>query len=266
MAVEARPRETLYSSKIIKAAALLPDTRTLFGHWNTALSTRENLDAVRRKNLFAKASRARVDDVLAIFRQRYLADEGIARALAILVQGEFPAPSLARIFYFHAAQADALLHDVVTDLLAPQQWAGNRTVTPADVRAFVATRVREGRTVRPWSESTIAVVVRELLATLRDFGVLAGAAKKRLAAGYLAVEAFAYVAFVLARQTRSGDLLVNSPEWRLFFLHPTGVERYFVEAQQQRLLQYHAAGRVVRVDFPAASIEEYARALAERAY
>ena len=128
------------------------------------------------------------------------------------MQGDFPAPSLARIFYFHAAQADALLHDVVTDLLAPQQWAGNRTVTPADVRAFVAARVREGRTVRPWSESTIVVVVRELLATLRDFGVVAGAAKKRLAVGYLAVEAFAYVAFVLWRQTYSGDLLVNSPE------------------------------------------------------
>jgi hypothetical protein len=170
------------------------------------------------------------------------------------------------VFYYHAAQADALLHDVVTELLAPRQEMGNLVVTVADVQAFVTAQVRQGRTIRPWSETTIAVVARELLATLRDFGVLAGAAKKQVAAGYLPVEAFAYVAFVLGRQTRSGDRLVRSPEWRLFFLQPAAVERYFVEAQQRRLLQYHAAGRVVRVDFPAATIEEYARALAERAH
>jgi hypothetical protein len=35
----------------------------------------ENLDRIRRENVFAKASRSRVEDILAVFRQRYLRGE-----------------------------------------------------------------------------------------------------------------------------------------------------------------------------------------------
>jgi hypothetical protein len=104
------------------------------------------------------------------------------------------------------------------------------------------------------------------MATLRDFGVLQGRVHKRLAPMYLPVEAFAYIAFFLHQGQPSGERLLNHPEWRLFFLSPQAVERFFVEAQQCHLLEYYAAGSVIRITFPAQSIEEYAHALVERAY
>src|SRR5215471_11037655 len=114
----AKPREeqgttsaALYSSKIIKAGALLADTKTLLAHWNTLLPAEVNLDRLRRENVFGKASRSRVEDVLAIFRQRFLAEERVTKALVVLVQERLPASSLDRILYFHATQADRLLHD-----------------------------------------------------------------------------------------------------------------------------------------------------------
>ncbi len=33
--------------------------------------------------------------------------------------------------------------------------------------------------------------------------------------------------------------------WRLFYLDETAVERFFIAAQQERLLSYHAAGSVI---------------------
>jgi hypothetical protein len=54
-----------YSSKIIKAGALLADTKTLLVHWNSAKSVQENLARMRQENRFGKASRSRVEDVLA---------------------------------------------------------------------------------------------------------------------------------------------------------------------------------------------------------
>ena len=39
----ARSRAARYASKIIKAGALLADTKTLLSHWNVALSVQENL-------------------------------------------------------------------------------------------------------------------------------------------------------------------------------------------------------------------------------
>ena len=38
----------LYSSKIIKAGALLGDTKTLLAHWDVAASVQENIDRLRR--------------------------------------------------------------------------------------------------------------------------------------------------------------------------------------------------------------------------
>ena len=64
--VSASPR---YSSKIIKAGALLADTKTLLAHWDVADSVQGNMERIRRENLFGKASRSRVEDMLAIFRR-----------------------------------------------------------------------------------------------------------------------------------------------------------------------------------------------------
>jgi hypothetical protein len=95
---------------------------------------------------------------------------------------------------------------------------------------------------------------------------LTGAVSKRLAPAYLPVEAFAYVAFYLKQRQPSGAKLIDLPDWKLFFLPPEGVERLLIEAHQQGLLEYHAAGTVTRLTFPANSLEDYADVLAETAH
>jgi hypothetical protein len=84
----------LYSSKIIKAGALIGDTKTLFSHWDIRISVDENIDRARRNNVFGKASRSRVEDVLAIFRQRYLTEQSVTKALVTLVRKRFPTAAL----------------------------------------------------------------------------------------------------------------------------------------------------------------------------
>jgi hypothetical protein len=221
-----------YRSKIIKAGALLADTKTLLAHWDETLSVSENLDRFRRENIFGKASRSRVEDILAIFCQRYLASESVTRALATLVKGQFSAEGLTRILYFYAARADALLHDTVTEILWPLHALGKTDITIQDILTPLARWVAEGKTAGHWSEPTLVRVAQGLMATLRDFGVLQGRVHKRLAPMYLPVEAFAYIAFFLHQEQPSGERLLGHPEWRLFFLSPQMVERFFVEAQQ----------------------------------
>ncbi len=256
----------IYRTKIIKAGALLADTKTLLAHWDETSSVSENLDRLRRENIFGKASRSRVEDILAIFRQRYLASESITKALVTLMRGQFSTEGLTRIFYFHAAQADPLLHDVVTEILQPLHSQGKADVFIEDIRAPLIRWVDEGKMTTKWSAETTLRVVQGLMATLRDFGVLQGVVHKRLAPMYLPVETFAYVAFHLHKSQPSGERLLMDPEWRLFFLPPEAVERFFIEAHQSHLLEYYAAGSIIRITFTAKSIEEYVHALLERAY
>jgi hypothetical protein len=255
----------IYSSKIIKAGALLADTKTLLSHWNTAVPAQVNLDRLRRENVFGKASRSRVEDILTIFRQRFLVEECVTKALVVLAQKRLPAPTLDRILYFHTAQADRLLHDIVIEILLPLQARGVTQIDVLEIQRPLKKWVDAGKTSGTWSEPTIIRIAQGLLSALRDFGVLQGAVKKRISPAYLPVAAFAYLAFYFKQHQPSGAKLVELPDWRLFFLPPEGVERFLFEAHQRNLLEYHAAGSVTRLTFPASTLEEYAHVIAQRA-
>jgi hypothetical protein len=252
-----------YSSKIIKAGALLEDTKTLLLHWDVRLSVQSNLDRIRRENIFGKASRSRVEDILPIFRQRYLSEPEVAGALVTLVQNQFPSGSMDRLLYFHSARADKLLYDVVTEILAPMRTHGITDIHPGEIQRLLAGHLKKDRVSKSWSDYTLLRVTRGLLSTLRDFHVLEGSVKKRIAPSYLPLAAFAYIAFYLRGHLISGARLLEHPDWKLFFLSADGVERFLLEAHQSHLLEYHAAGTVTRLTFPAKSLEEYAVVLTQ---
>ena len=252
-----------YSSKIIKAGALLPDTKVLFSVWDPKLSISENIHRIRHQNLLGKTSRSRAEDILDIFRQRYLTEENVARALAALVKRQSDGNILDRIFYFHTARADSLLRDVVINLLVPKRAQGYMDVDVCEVEQTLRKWVDEGKTSGSWGEYTIRRVAQGLLSTLRDFGVLQGATKKRIAPIYLSVQAFSYIAFYLKQHQPSGIKLLDLVDWKLFFLSREGVERFLLEAHQQGLLEYHVAGSVTRLTFPATTLEEYVNVIAQ---
>ena len=258
-------KKPIYTSRIIKAGALLGDTKTLLANWNTSKSVAENLERFKHENIFGKTSRSRIEDILAIFRQRYLNEESVAISLSELVKNRLPTEALNSILFFHSAQSDRLLHDVVTELLWDYYSRGKTEVHPNEIEAALTRWVREGRTSARWQAYTTRRVAQGLLATLRDFGVLQGKVNKRLAPMHLPIDAFAYIAFYLHQRQPSGERLIQHPEWRLFFLSTQGVERLFMEAHQRRLLEYHAAGPVIRISFQGESLEDYAIVIAERA-
>jgi len=184
----------------------------------------------------------------------------------MLVRGRFPSVALDRILYYHTAKADPLLADVVTELLLPARGRGLFRLDFRDIEDGLRKWVASGKTAAPWGDATIRRVTQGVLATLRDFGVLEGAVNKRIGTAYLPVEAFAYIMFYLKQHQPSGAKLIDLPDWKLFFLPTTGVERFLFEAHQHELLEYHAAGSVTRLTFPAETLEEYAHVLVKRTH
>lgn len=253
-----------YTSRIIKAGALIEDTKTLFSQWDEDQSIVKNLDRIRQQNLFGKASRKRIEDMLLIFRRRYLKSESQALALSKLVKGKTPDQILKPILLYYTAQADQLLMDIMTESLSRLYRQGLSEVAPQYLATDIGKWVDEGKTTSPWSNGTISRVVQGLLATLRDFGVLEGQVKKRIASTYLPPESFSFITFELSLQGLSGERLIYDPSWKLFFLDPAMVERLLMIAHQENLLHYSAAGSLSRIDFPADTLEGYADALVTR--
>jgi hypothetical protein len=261
----AKPRSSFhYTSKIIKAGALLGDTKTLLSNWASDDSVQENVERLLRENVFGKASRSRVEDILAIFKQRYLADESVTRSLVTLAKGRTSTSVLDRILYFFSARADRLMYDVVLELLVPLSQEGVFDVGVPEVQRTLAKWVQQGKSKANWSEPTVIRISQGLLSALRDFGVLAGSVNKKISSIFLPIEAFAFIAFFLKQHQPSGAKLIENPDWKLFFLSRDAVERFLFEAHQRELLEYHVAGNVTRLTFPSETLEEYARVLAQR--
>ena len=258
-----RTETPLYTSKIIKSSALVADTCALMAHWDETLDVEENLTRVKRENLLGKASRSRVEDMLAAFRRRYFSDPSVGRSICTLVKADLPTDVIAPLLYYQSAKDDRLLYDVVTQVLVSVRALGRNDISYAEMCAVLQRWMDEGKTQRPWGLTTLQRVASGILTTLRDFGVLEGTSLKRISSVYLPLESFAFIAFELHRET-TGEPLLHHPDWGLFFLSTGAVERLFMKAHQEKLLEYYAAGSVIRVEFPAATLEEYAHDLAER--
>jgi hypothetical protein len=256
----------LYTSKIIKAGALIDDTKTMLANWDISQSVQNNLTRLSNQNIFGKATRSRIKDILGIFRQRYLMDPELIKGLLPLLDQPGLSDALNRILFFFAAQNDRLLHAAVIEFIAGKKSQGIEEITTQMVIDWIKQLVAQHKTTTLWSEKTILRCSQELLSTMRDFGVLEGASTKHIAPFYLPLEAFVFIAFYENRKLSSGERLIHDPEWNLFFLSEKLAERLFLEAHQHHLLEYYAAGSVVRLTFPTKELEEYARVIAQRTH
>ncbi len=253
-----------YSSRLIKATALLPDTKALMASWDLSLDVTTNLNNARQNNIFGKASRSRVEDILRIFRQRYFEDLQVGTALVMLIQAGVSAKWVDPLFYNYSAQNDETLRDIVLEVVNSRRQAGFSDIHLDHVVRKLRDWSKDGKTTTVWGEDTLQHVARHALASLRDFGILEGASQKYLTPVILPIEPFVFITFDLMKKTGSGERVLHSPEWGLFNFKPNDVEEHLIEAHQQHLCEYFAAGAVIRLEFPFQTILELTNAIIER--
>jgi hypothetical protein len=240
--------------------------RLLVRHWqHTSVNGQQN--TVVADNLLGKHTRARaVDTLRRTFLPRFVNGHPpqaweIARELE---DRNLPVEILRPIYYWITARSERLLYDFVCTELLHRSKNRVQSITTDEVCSWIASQLVTYR--KRWSPTVTTKVARGMLATLRDFGLLEGASKKRIAPAYLPIESFAYLAFALHREGVSGPQLVQHRDWQLFLLSPPLVEQMFLEADRSGLLRFQVAGKIMRIDFPATSFGEMANVIAARAH
>jgi len=253
-----------YNSRLQKGGALLEDMRTLVRHWPPSEESTVGVATFVHSALAKQTSARSLDTFNRAFKPRFLdGDPKQAWRIVRPVEDQgWTAEQIRPLYYWITARNDKLLYQYATEFLAGQE-RGFPRVDSEHAALWITS------TIRPvglaWTSTVTIKVARGLLAALRDFGLLAGDAKKRFVTGHLSMATFAYIAFALHRQGVSGNMLVDHPDWRLFFLTTRQQrERLFMEANQARLLNYQAAGSLVSIDFPSNSFEDYAHVVTER--
>lgn len=263
--MESPKPEWKYTSRIQKGGALLEDMRLLVRSWHDGATWEEQVSHGLASNLLGKGTRARASDVFRrTFSHRFIKGDppGAWKIVRSLEDRNVSLDILKPVYYWITARSDRLLYDFVTDFILGQSKSPDPYVRVEDVTRWINSRLT--LLGQEWTPTVVIKVARGLLAALRDFGILEGTSRKRIAPIYLPIESFAYIAFLLNQRGSSGGSLIHHPDWNLFLLPPSLVEKLFLEAHQRRLLRYDAAGNLYRIEFQMDTIEEMADVIARR--
>lgn len=254
-----------YNTRLLKGGALLDDMRMLVRNWSDEATATQGATIIEA-DLLGKRSRARAAVTCdKVFRPRYVDGDPPTgwRILRELEDRSLPVETVRPVYYWITARSNRLLYDYVVEEILPRSKSHDPLVRPEEVAVWISDRFAKYK--RTLSATVTRRLAQGVLSTLRDFGILEGAVKKRIAPAYIPVEAFAYLAFAIHAQGASGHSLVNHPDWALFLFTSATVEHQFLEADRHDLLTYQAAGKIVRVEFLARSYGEMADVVAARA-
>lgn len=242
---------------------MLGDMRQLVCHWE---DFQPGIAPGRFvKVLLPKATQARANDTYSrTFMPRFI--EGSPKdawKLCARLESALPSVEIVKPFYYWVtARAEPLLYRFATEELYQLSRAGMSSVGSPDLAIWIKkTCAVDGKA---WSDVVNIKVARAMLAALRDFGVLTGSSKKTIAVADLPLESFSLIAFCLRVVLKDSQNLAEHPDWRLFLLSPSIVERLLLEAHQHGWLHYQVAGGVTRLEFPATTFADYVRRVLSR--
>jgi len=259
-----KTKDFRYNTRLLKAGALIDEMRTLVRLWDEKKNSM-SLSVLVSQNLLGKSSRKRELDILKYaYIPRFVKGKPPQawKIVRVLEDQNAPLEILWPVYYWITARNEPLLYDFICEELEMINKTGSVFVNVTDVIKWIKDKLEEQKIV--WSEAAIKGVARKILAILRDFNILQGKVKKRIAPFYLPIEAFAYIAFCLSKEGFSASRLQEHSDWKLFLLNSSVTERMFLEADKQKLLKYLAAGRLLRIEFPAKTYEEMAHVVTQR--
>ncbi|MCI0514307.1 DUF1819 family protein [candidate division KSB1 bacterium] len=256
-------QENKYKARFHHFGAMIEECRLLMMDYNPELDKKTWIEQVIQKNLPGKSSRNWVQEfITGVFFPRYvngyLPDAWID--LKLLIQNGVHAEVIKCLFYYLTVKTDQFIYDFILNEIFTRYFVGRLSLSAQDVVSFIQ-QIPQEKFNNPWSDYTQQRLGRGVLATLRDFGILTGRNQKKIANYYLPLEAFIYIAFHLKQKIPSGEKLLEHDDWKLFLLKPKFVERMFLEAHQLNLLNYQAAGAIIRIEFPFQNTGELVHAI-----
>jgi hypothetical protein len=254
-----------YSTRLQKGGALIDDMRIIVRNWSEDLDKNTQIKQLLQNNILGKTTKMRSSDTLRrTFSHRFLDGDppDSWKIIRPLEDAEVEIDIVRSIYYWITARSDPLMYDFVIDEIFPHSKSHDLNIQIKETACWIRERIKSQN--QAWTETVTLKVARGLLAALRDFAILEGGVKKRIAPVYLPYESFAYIAFALNMLGVSGERLINHVDWKLFLFSPPVVERMFLEAHQNGFLRYEAAGNLYRIEFKAKNNKEMADVVAKR--
>jgi hypothetical protein len=255
-------RSGVVSSFTVIKGSLIDETYAAFAAWDFSLTKVENLQHFEQNNMIGASSRNWARDVRKVLNRRF-DPEGRDRPLVILAKGDFDREVWQPLLLWHMTRDEFLVRDFLITWLYPQYQSGAYRLSTEDVVGYLRSLVQKSEITwsGQWTRATTNRVASGLLRMASDFGLLTGGVHREFAPYHLPDESFVYLLHVMKEGEHNPRRVIDSPDWRMYFLDGGDVEREVLRLHQFHRLSYEAAGTLATLELPADSAAAYAEEL-----
>ena len=241
---------------------MIEESYAALAAWDFDRTKRQNLDHVREVNLVGAKSQTWLRDVGKVLNRRF-DPAGRDRPLSLLAKAGWSLEEWKPALIWHMTRDEFLFRDFLVTWLFPAWADGAHRIRPEELEGFLKdVGKRGGVTEHAWGEATLKRVAVGLLSMATDFGLLRGSVVREFASYHLPERSFLYLLHALRDAEPNPRRLVESQEWRMYFMEPADVERELLRLHQFKKLHYDVAGSLSQLTLPCASALDYAREIA----
>jgi len=247
----------LYTTQLQAGLGLIDETKLLLSLYEPDMSIPQLNDVALNSGQFPMVSARRLRNVISeCFAPRYIKTNAAEYLKALA--GQLPSPAMNQLFLLYTAQANEILQDFIQEIYWDRYSGGRDTVSADDAKDFVVHAVREGKTHKPWSDSTIQRVSSYLIGCCADYGLLSSGRSARRAIQPVRIQESTalFLAYKLHFDGLGDNAVINHKTWALFGLNSSDVREELKRLAKNGWFIVQSAGDVTRVGWQLKTMEE----------
>ena len=239
-----------YSSRLSARSALFTELHILLDRQSVALSSGDYRALVIQENVLSRPTTSARTKLWKELKARYRlsAAEPLFAAFWDEWRRSASDPERALTTYVLLALNDRLVFDLGVEFLFPLLRWPDAELRVADVYAFIERAKATRAEVRGWSAKTHLAVAQKYLASIRDFGLAKGTARKTTVRPALYGSPVRLLISALRLNGATPVEILSSSGFRLLALHSTGVIDALGELNRVNALRFRMQGDVVELD------------------
>jgi hypothetical protein len=125
----------------------------------------------------------------------------------------------------HTSRQDGILYDIVQQIVVPHWYNSEHTLIRSHVQHFLDTAQTSHPEITGWSHSTREKLSRNILTTLRDFGLLQGGVTKQIVEPIVPPAVVHHLIRLLREEGIADADLAYHPDWHLWLWDAIRVQK-----------------------------------------
>ena len=254
-----KEKKDYYTTKLQAGLGLIEETKLLLEIWNSNLDSASLYQSALNSGQFPHVSARRLRNIVAeCFSPRYLVQDARAAKILKAHQNLFTPIEFVHLFCLYTCRANSILADFIRQVYWDRYSSGYETLSNEDAKDFVIKAVQDGKTVKPWSESTIRRVSSYLAGCCADFGLLEKGRKRerRILPFRIELKVSAIIAHDLHFSGLGDNAVVEHKDWAIFGLAPQDVRDELKRLSLNNYIMIQSAGDLTRLEWRFKSMEE----------